>query len=128
MAELDGCDAARRVDTDLPGLGRTDHCRHLTEMLAEETLRVDQMLDCVTDPTTVGQDGLEQYLVIRHRHVLDREALDRGVEPPERLPGEYGRDLGAKPCRERVLVDDQTATGPPHTIQDHLAVPRRDGA
>jgi len=65
--------------------------------------------------------------VVGDRHVLRREALDGGVEVPERVLREGCRDLGAEPGRERVLVDDEATSGLLHRLEDAGAVPRRNG-
>src|SRR5205823_2264869 len=88
----------------------------------------EQALDPLGDQVGAGKDGVEEHRMIWHRYVLYGQPVDGGVEMPEGVFRDDGRDLGAEARRDRVLVDDQAAARSLDAREDALAVPRGDRA
>lgn len=85
-----------------------------------------QILDSGGNAIDVRQDGLEQYGMIRHRHVLDRQAVHGRVQIPESLARHRRGDLRTEAGREIVFMDHETSARLLDRLQHHRAIPRRD--
>jgi len=58
-----------------------------------------QDLYALRDPVRIGKHRFQQHGMIRHRHILDRESIDRRVERPERVLRDRRGNLGAEASR-----------------------------
>ena len=85
--------------------------RKLTKSGLGSRSGVEHPANRLADPSDGRQDRVEQHRVVRHGNILDRHALDWGIEEPESLLRERRRDFSAESGRHVVLVDDDAAAG-----------------